>query len=260
MAPREAVVVDKELFDLIKLSLHFSEITDGAFDITYASVGYLYDYHKHVKPTEAAIEKALPGVNYRHLILNEREHSVRFAQTGMRIDLGGDREGLRGGSRRSPSCKAAEFSTPLSLRAATRESSGIEWDGRGSSEIRHPDDKSKVVLRLPLVDTAMSTSGDYERYFDENGKRYHHIIDPKTGHSASKVRSATESWGQRQSRRTVCRRQRSCSERTRRRRSSSDCPTSTASSYDRMAQSSIRRAWRRRMQRLLQLNNDGLGY
>ncbi len=57
--------------------------------------------------------------------------------------------------------------------------------------IRHPDDKSKVVLRLPLIDTAMSTSGDYERYFDENGQRYHHIIDPKTGHSASKVRSAT---------------------------------------------------------------------
>ena len=60
-----------------------------------------------------------------------------------------------------------------------------------ASRIRHPDDPNKVVTRIPLADSAMSTSGDYERYFDENGVRYHHIIDPRTGHSASKVRSAT---------------------------------------------------------------------
>src|SRR5690242_14938961 len=90
---KEAVVVDRELFDLIKLSLHFSEITDGAFDITYASVGYLYNYRKHIKPTEDEIEKALPGVNYRHLILDDKTHSVKFAQEGMRIDLGGIAKG-----------------------------------------------------------------------------------------------------------------------------------------------------------------------
>jgi thiamine biosynthesis lipoprotein len=57
--------------------------------------------------------------------------------------------------------------------------------------IRHPDRKDEIIARLPLVDTAISTSGDYERFFDENGQRYHHIIDPRTGHSASAVRSAT---------------------------------------------------------------------
>ena len=57
--------------------------------------------------------------------------------------------------------------------------------------IRHPDRKDEVIARIPLEDAAISTSGDYERYFDENGVRYHHIIDPQTGHSASKVRSAT---------------------------------------------------------------------
>jgi thiamine biosynthesis lipoprotein len=57
--------------------------------------------------------------------------------------------------------------------------------------IRNPDDRDKVVTRIPIINSAMSTSGDYERYFDEGGVRYHHIIDPRTGHSASKVRSAT---------------------------------------------------------------------
>jgi thiamine biosynthesis lipoprotein len=57
--------------------------------------------------------------------------------------------------------------------------------------IRHPDDAGRVVVRMPIVDAAISTSGDYERYFDEDGERYHHIIDPKTGRSAGEVRSVT---------------------------------------------------------------------
>ena len=73
--------------------LHFSEITDGAFDITYASVGYLYDYRKHVKPTEGQIKAALPGVNWHNLLLDEKRHSVRFEHEGMRIDLGGIAKG-----------------------------------------------------------------------------------------------------------------------------------------------------------------------
>ena len=186
----EAVVVDKELFDLIKLSLHFSEITDGAFDITYASVGYLYNYRKHVKPTEEEIEKALPGVNYRHLVLDEKAHSVKFAQDGMRIDLGGIAKGYavdRGiGILQARGVQHAVVTAGGDTRIIG-DRMGRPW----IVGIRHPDDKSKTVLRLPLVDTAMSTSGDYERYFDEDGKRYHHIIDPHTGHSASKVRSAT---------------------------------------------------------------------
>jgi len=187
---REAVVVDKELFDLIKLSLHFSEITNGAFDITYASVGYLYNYRKHIKPSEDEIEKALPGVNYRHLLLDEKAHSVKFAQDGMRIDLGGIAKGYavdRGiGILQARGVQHAVVTAGGDTRIIG-DRMGRPW----IVGIRHPDDKSKTVLRLPLVDTAMSTSGDYERYFDEDGKRYHHIIDPHTGHSASKVRSAT---------------------------------------------------------------------
>ena len=83
------VQVDKELFDLIRLSTHFSQITEGAFDITYASVGYLYDYPNHIHPSEAQIRAKLPAVNWRNLLFDEQHHSVRFEHPGMRIDLGG---------------------------------------------------------------------------------------------------------------------------------------------------------------------------
>jgi len=187
---KEPVVVDKELFDLIKLSLHFSQITEGAFDITYASVGYLYDYRQHIKPTEGQITKALPGVNYRQLILDEKAHSVRFARDGMRIDLGGIAKGYAVDRGIALLQERGVQHAVVTAGGDTRiigDRFGRPW----VVGIRHPDDKSKIVTRIPLVDTAMSTSGDYERYFDENGVRYHHIIDPKTGHSASKVRSAT---------------------------------------------------------------------
>ena len=187
---REPVVVDPELFDLIKESTHFSQITEGAFDITYASVGYLYDYRKHVKPTEAQIDAALPAVNWRNLLLDAEHHSVRFEHEGMRIDLGGIAKGYavdRGiGILQSRGVKHAVVTAGGDTRIIG-DRFGRPW----IVGIRHPDDKSRVITRIPLIDTAMSTSGDYERFFDENGVRYHHIIDPKTGHSASKVRSAT---------------------------------------------------------------------
>jgi len=189
-AAREPVVVDPELFELIRQAIHFSEVTEGAFDITYASVGYLYDYRNHVKPSESQIKAALPAVNYRNLLLDSKAHSVRFEHEGMRIDLGGIAKGYAVDRGIEILQKRGVQHAAVTAGGDTRiigDRFGRPW----IVGIRHPDDKSKVITRIPLIDTAMSTSGDYERYFDENGVRYHHIIDPKTGHSASKVRSAT---------------------------------------------------------------------
>jgi thiamine biosynthesis lipoprotein len=184
------VQVDKELFDLIKLSTHYSEITDGAFDITYASVGYLYNYPEHIHPTEEQIKAALPAVNWRNMKFNDADHSVFFEHKGMRIDLGGIGKGYAVD-------KGIEILQKRGIEHAVVTAGGdtrIIGDRMGRDwlvAIRHPDDPNKVVTRIPISNAAMSTSGDYERYFDENGVRYHHIIDPHTGHSASKVRSAT---------------------------------------------------------------------
>ncbi|HKT71730.1 MAG TPA: FAD:protein FMN transferase [Steroidobacteraceae bacterium] len=189
-AYQEPVSVDPELFDLIKLSLHFSEITAGAFDITYASVGHLYDYPHHVKPTESQIQAALPAVNWRNLLLDEKRHSIRFEHAGMRIDLGGIGKGYAV-DRGIALLQARGIQHAVVTAGGDSRIIGDHMGRPWLVGIRNPDDKTKVVTRIPLVDTAMSTSGDYERYFEENGVRYHHIIDPHTGHSASKVRSAT---------------------------------------------------------------------
>ena len=189
-ANERPVQVDKELFDLIRLSTHYSQITEGAFDITYASVGYLYNYPQHIHPTEAQIRQALPAVNWRNMLLDEEHHTVRFEHPGMRIDLGGIGKGYAV-DRGIDVLKARGIARALVTAGGDSRIIGDRMGRPWLVAIRHPDNPSKVVTRIPLSDSAVSTSGDYERYFDEDGVRYHHIIDPRTGHSASKVRSAT---------------------------------------------------------------------
>ena len=189
-ANERAVQVDKELFDLIKLSTHYSQITEGAFDITYASVGYLYDYPRHIRPTEEQIREKLPSVNWRNMLLDEEHHTVRFEHPGMRIDLGGIGKGYAV-DRGIDILKARGIARALVTAGGDSRIIGDRMGRPWLVAVRHPDNPNKVVTRIPLSNSAVSTSGDYERYFDEGGVRYHHIIDPRTGHSASKVRSAT---------------------------------------------------------------------
>jgi len=189
-AARHPVKISAELFGLLETALEYSRITDGAFDITYASVGFMYDFRARHHPDDQQIAAALPAVNYHHLVLDRATRSVRFTQAGVRIDLGGIAKGYAVD-------RGIEILQRLDIRHALVSAGGdsrIIGDRFGKPwivGIRHPDRKDEVIARIPLVDTAISTSGDYERYFDENGVRYHHIIDPRTGHSASAVRSAT---------------------------------------------------------------------
>jgi thiamine biosynthesis lipoprotein len=192
-ANSEPVQVDKELFDLIKLSTHYSQITEGAFDITYASVGYLYNYPAHIRPTEAQIKAALPAINWRNMLFDDVHHTIRFEHPGMRIDLGGIGKGYAV-DRGIAILKAHGILHALVTAGGDSRFIGDHMGRPWLAAIANPDDPHnplKVVTRIPISDAAVSTSGDYERYFDENGVRYHHIIDPRTGHSASKVRSAT---------------------------------------------------------------------
>ena len=183
--------ISKELFQLLTTAKEYSVLTEGAFDITYASVGYLYDFRKRIRPNEAQIAKALPAVDFRHVLLDPKNQTVRFSRKGVRIDLGGIAKGY------SVDCgidvlKSRGFTRAYVSAGGDSRIIGDRFGKPWMVGIRDPrKGEGEVITRIPLVDAAISTSGDYERFFDEGGVRYHHIIDPRTGHSASKVRSAT---------------------------------------------------------------------
>jgi thiamine biosynthesis lipoprotein len=185
------MAISKELFDLLVTAKEYSRLTEGAFDITYASVGYMYDFRKRIHPDEAHIKAALPAVNYEHLLLDGEHQTVQFSQKGVRIDLGGIAKGYAVDCGIEALRKAGITHGYVAAGGDSRmigDRFGKPW----VVGIRDPTKgEGSVIARVPLIDAAMSTSGDYERYFDEKGIRYHHIIDPHTGHSASKVRSAT---------------------------------------------------------------------
>ncbi len=189
-AALKVLPISSELYSVIDQSLIYSSKTSGAFDITFASVGYLYDYRESVRPNKAQLEEQLAGVNFKHIILNAASQTIHFKQEGVRIDLGGIAKGYAVDLAVE---RAQQFGVEhISVTAGgdTRilgDRLGRPW----IIGIRHPMDKEKVIAKIPLVDEALSTSGDYERYFDEDGVRYHHIIDPETGDSARSVRSVT---------------------------------------------------------------------
>jgi thiamine biosynthesis lipoprotein len=183
--------ISKELFDVLATARQYSVLTEGAFDITYASVGYLYDFRKHVHPDEAQIDRTLPAVDYRHVLLDAKNQTVRFSQKGVRIDLGGIAKGYAV-DRGIDVLKSFGFTRAYVSAGGDSRIIGDRFGKPWMVGIRDPrKGEGEVITRVPLVDAAISTSGDYERFFEENGVRYHHIIDPHTGHSASKVRSAT---------------------------------------------------------------------
>jgi thiamine biosynthesis lipoprotein len=189
-AAKGPVDAGQELTQLILRSLDMSILTLGAFDITYDSVGQHYDFREHRRPDAATIEKELPKINFRLVQADPLQNTVSFLQPGVRINLGGIAKGYT----------VEQCVELLRLRGVRNGivtaggDSRLLGDRRGQPwmvGIRDPRKEGEVAISIPLVDEAISTSGDYERYFEEDGKRYHHIIQPATGEPANGVHSAT---------------------------------------------------------------------
>ena len=189
-AAQEPVTVSRELQGLVISALAFSDVTGGAFDITYASAGKYYDYREGIKPTAAQLEHALPAIDYRHVKLDTVNSTIAFTHPGVRIDLGGIAKGYAVDQSIAMLRKAGVGNALVSAGGDTRVI-GERWGRAWKVGIRDPRKRDGVVTMIPLKDLAISTSGDYERFFEEDGVRYHHILNPGTGQSTSAVHSAS---------------------------------------------------------------------
>jgi len=189
-AAEHPVPISQEMFEILSRSIKFSELSGGAFDITFSSVGYLYDYRRHIKPSDKEIEQALPGINFRHILLDAQNRTVKFARRGVRIDLGGIGKGHAVDNGISLLKKHGITQAIITAGGDSRvlgDKGGRPW----MVGIRDPRRKDNMVAVIPLINSAISTSGDYERYFEADGVRYHHILNPKTGRSATGVHSVS---------------------------------------------------------------------
>ncbi len=184
------VRVDGELMRLLQASHHMALLSEGAFDITFASTGYLYDFRAGLQPTseQLAPQQAL---SYRNVLLDANASTVHFSDSRILLDLGGIAKGYAVDQAiqllRSAGVAHAHISAGGDARLLG-DKKGYPW----VIAIKHPRAPEQHAVRLPLSDVAISTSGDYERFFiNEAGERVHHILSPNTGKPAQGVQSVT---------------------------------------------------------------------
>jgi len=191
-AGKKPVEVPPELYFIIERSLKMSELTEGTFDITFAAAGKLWNWRDPNPrvPTPEEVKAALADVGWKGVTLDPKARTVYLNRPGMRIGLGGIGPGYAGDL-------AMDKIRKLGIRNACVNMSGdVMLMGKKNGEpwnvgITHPRKKGESIAVLPVSNAAVSTSGDYERYFEKDGKRYCHIIDPRTGYPADLCQSVT---------------------------------------------------------------------
>lgn len=189
----KAIKVDREVFDLTKRSLYFSAITQGAFDISYAAMDkiWYFDGSMKVMPSEADIKKSVAKVGYRNIELDSVACTIFLKLEGMKIGFGATGKGYAAD-------KGRELMEAKGVKAGIVNASGdmTTWGTKLNGKpwnvgITNPFDEEKSIAIIPLKRDAVTTSGNYEKFVEFNGKRYAHIINPVTGYPATGLISVT---------------------------------------------------------------------
>jgi len=189
-----AVRVDREVYDLIERSIRISNLTDGAFDISYGSIDkrfWNFDKTMTALPDQATARSMVSLINYRNIILDEKNCTVMLKEKGMRIGFGGIGKGY-----------AAEMARALLKKEGVE--SGIvnasgdltTWGLQANKKpwtigIANPDNAHLPFSYMNVTDMAVATSGNYEKFVTINGKKYSHTINPKTGYPVTGIKSVT---------------------------------------------------------------------
>lgn len=189
-AGRQGVVVGPDLYAVVERSLEVSEWTGGAFDVTFAACGGLWSFREPRIPSVEEIAGCLPRVGFRAVVLDPEASSIFLSRAGMRIGLSGIGKGY-GVDRAAMVLEARGLHDYIVDGGGDIRLKGRKRDRPWSSGIAHPRRRGALYATLHPQAGAIVTSGDYERAFEREGVRYHHILDPTTGMPARRSVAVT---------------------------------------------------------------------
>ncbi len=187
------VRVNLELFKLIERAKLYSEITDGAFDISYASMDKIWKFDGSMKymPSDEDLKRSIAKVGHEKIILDTKNQTVFLRDQGMKISFGAIGKGYAAD-------RAKKLLVSKQVVAGIINASGdiTTWGTKASGEkwligIANPLSKEKIFSWLPIIESSVATSGNFERFVIFNGKKYSHIIDPRTGYPSQGVNSVS---------------------------------------------------------------------
>lgn len=188
-AGKNYVKVHPEIIKMLNTAIKFSKLSDGAFDITVGPLIKLWNIGTSEErvPSDAEIKARLPLVGYKNISINEQDSSVMLMKEGMAIDLGGIAKGFTADEVVKVFKNMGVKSALINLGGSSIYTLGEKPDkSLWSVAIQHPRKEKNAgylgIIKMP--EQALSTSGDYERFFIQDGKRYHHILNPFTGYPA----------------------------------------------------------------------------
>lgn len=194
-AGKEAVRVSTETFEVMEAALEVSRLSGGAFDVTMGALGKVWHFTKDdgdalMPPSKEKVKTILKLIDYRWIILDKRNSTVKLAKEGMKINLGGVAKGYITG-------RAIAVLKKNGIKKGIVHAGGdmVVFNERDDSPhiigIQDPRNKDKIIGTIKISNAAIASSGDYERFFIKDGKRYHHIMDPSTGFPADKSIAVT---------------------------------------------------------------------
>lgn len=187
------VKVDLELYQLIERAIGISKLSDGAFDISYASMDRIWKFDGSMTkiPSEEAIKQSVSKVGYQKIKLNPSDTTVFLTEEGMKIGFGAIGKGYAADQAKALldqlGVKGGIINASGDMNTWGKQTNGDDW----KVAITNPLNKDKAIALFPLSNSAVVTSGDYEKYIELEGKKFAHIVDPRTGYPTSGIISAT---------------------------------------------------------------------